>query len=171
MKECKELQHARSFISEQNYSLPVHQSHFSHALPLPRLYLLILLPRDPLPGAKECKRGSTKNRSFPPSSLSSSSSSFSFFFAGPLAHNNSSNPKRVPESYWTLLWVYACLMWMSVQPLDRTRTESVCCWLHLLLSSAKKFWNTLYKAKKVAWGSLWFRYPKRESKKPSWGRQ
>lgn len=73
--------------------------------------------------------------------------------------------KRVPE----LLLNSALCIWVltrgCLRSLDWTRMHSLYCWLWFLLSTAKKFWNTLYKAKRVAWGFLWFRYPKRESKR------
>lgn len=76
-----------------------------------------------------------------------------------------SSSKRVPELLLNsilCIWVLTCGCLCS---LDWTRIHSLYCWLWFLFSTAKKCWNTLYKAKRVAWGSLWFRYPKRESKR------
>lgn len=132
---------------------------FSHALSSLPLCLVstssFSLPSDPPPGEKEGKRGSTKYRHFPPPPPP----------PPPFSLKTTAVIPNACQRATELDSVYMCArMWMSVQPLDWTRIHSLFCWLWFLLSTAKKFWNTLYKAKKVAWGSLWFRYPKRESK-------
>ena len=67
--------------------------------PLPCFYFCFLLPAFRPPSRRE--RG--QEREYQIQTLSSSSS-----FSTPLAQNNSSNPKRVPESYWTGFCVYVC---------------------------------------------------------------
>lgn len=82
--------------------LPAHRCHFfSRSLfspPLPWFYLCILPAfRPPSRRERERERGQENQIQ----TLSSSSSA-------PLAQNNSSNPERVPESYWTRFCACVC---------------------------------------------------------------
>lgn len=123
MKDCKEpqiqkmhstCQHAKlqmEYTARQKQPLRIWKSpplavlpaqrcpFFSRSLfspPLPCFYLCILPAFRP-PSRRE--RG--QEREYQIQTLSSTSSA-------PLAHNNSSNPKRVPESYWTRFCVNVC---------------------------------------------------------------
>lgn len=163
-QECKELEQIvynakkqTTYVSE-NLLLPAHRCHFfSRSLfsPLSALFLPLhsLCLQTPLQERKRAREGVPNTDTFPPP-------------PPPLSLKTTAVIPNACQRATELDSVYICVrtcgclcsLWTGQGYTLYT------CWLWFLLSTAKKFWNTLYKAKKVAWGSLWFRYPKRESK-------